>query len=253
MDTPTPKVEIILGLIIVGLIVFFAYKFYLGPILPSVLQKEGFRSTMNRVSSAEGFFGGAANEVGVPDCLRTSSEAAKIAGIFQSAGMNNDRVSGAKGGIISNTLVTDDNYRELIELLGKLACFKKDLMSPSNIVDATRRQPFSTSHDMESVGETTARCYTKTISPRDLELSFDKWYSRGKVLMNRLSSICKSKSAEQEEAVKLFEVLVRDVKDIARGACLQGVPVIGDKPGPRDAHPYEDPSLQEFGEYKGYY
>jgi hypothetical protein len=216
------QVEVVLGILIVGLLVFFSYKFYIGPVLPKL------------PTTSEGF-GGAPMETGVPDCLRTSSEAAKIAGIFQNAGYDND------------------NYRELIELLGKLACFKKDLLSPSNIIEATRRQPFSTSHDMEPLAETTGRCYTKTISPRDLELSFDKWNSRGKVLINRLSSICRIKSAEQEEAKKLFEVLIRDVKDIARGSCLQGVPVIGGKPGPRDAHPYEDPSLQELGEYKGYY
>ncbi len=219
-------IQIILGLLIIGLIVYFSYTFYIGPMLPL--------SAYKQTQYKEGF-GGAANETGVPDCLRTSSEAAKLAGIFQSAGYDND------------------NYREFVELLGKLACFKKDLLSPSNIVDATRRQPFSTTHDMEPLPETTARCYAKTISARDLELSFDKWYSRGKTLINRLASICRINTKEQEEAKNLFEALIRDVKDIARGSCLQGIPVVGGKPGPRDAHPYEDPSLQDLGEYKGYY
>ena len=73
---------------------------------------------------AEGFYGGAARGAGSPDCLRTSSEAAALVALFKNDGR--------------------DSYRELNTLMGKLACFKKDLMSPSYMVDATRGQEFVT-------------------------------------------------------------------------------------------------------------
>jgi hypothetical protein len=145
------------------------------------------------------------------------------------------------------------DLHELTQLVGKLSCFKKDLLSPSFTVDATRQQPFVTMHDIEPVGETTGRCFAKTMSPRDLELAFDKWTSRGDLLIRRLCTAYKLAPEEVEKANKLFNFVVRDVKDIARGACLQGEPMIAGKPGPRDPHPFEAPVYNELGEYTGYY
>jgi hypothetical protein len=144
-----------------------------------------------------------------------------------------------------------DALRELTVLVGKLSCFKKDLVSPSYIVNATRMQPYSTSHDIEPIAETTARCFAKTISPRDLGLSLDKWNSRGELLVKKLCTSYSLKSDEVSEAQKLFRAVVRDVSDVARSSCLAGEPSIAGKPGPRDAHPYEKPT--EYGTYTGYY
>jgi hypothetical protein len=141
----------------------------------------------------------------------------------------------------------------LTTLVGKLSCFKKDLLSPSHIVDATRKQEFVTAHDIEPIAETTGRCFAKTISPRDLQLSFDKWTARGEDLVARCCTSFGLRSKDYDRAQALFQALVRDVVDIARGSCLSGEPSIAGKPGPRDPHPYADPSLAEFGEYKGYY
>jgi hypothetical protein len=181
----------------------------------------------------EGFYGGAARGAGTPDCLRTSSEAAALVALFKNDGR--------------------DSYRELNTLMGKLACFKKDLLSPSYMVDATRGQEFVTMHDIEPVAETTGRCFAKTISPRDLELSLDKWAQRGELLVKRLSASQMVSPAEADKAEELFRVVVRDVKDVARSSCLSGEPTIAGKPGPRDPHPYEMPSLKDLGTYCGFY
>ena len=108
-------------------------------------------------------------------------------------------------------------------------------------------------HDIEPIAETTGTCFAKTISPRDLELAFDKWTSRGELLVRRLSSSHKLSPQEVESAQCLFHAVIRDVKDIARGSCLQGEPTIAGKPGPRDPHPFEDPDTVEYGTYTGYY
>ena len=180
----------------------------------------------------EEFYGGAARGTGSPDCLRSSSEGAALIALFKED-------------------CTSSDYYELAKIAGKLSCFKKDLTSPSYIVDATRNQEYVTMHDIEPIAETTGRCFTKTISERDIELSFDKWTQRGELLIKRLGAAQKLASVDQAET--LFRSLVRDVKDIARGACFVGEPRIAGKPGPRDPHPYEDPELNDLGPYSGYY
>jgi hypothetical protein len=187
---------------------------------------------------AEGF-GGVARGAGSPDCLRSSAEGAQLIELFQKYNAHFEE--------------GPDALRELTQLVGKLACFKKDLVSPSYIVEATRYQELSTTHDVEPVAETTGRCFAKTISPRDLSISLDKWNSRGELLVKKLCTTYKVSPQDVEAAQKLFRYVIRDVSDIARSQCLQGDPMIAGKPGPRDAHPYESPSLVEFGSFSGYY
>lgn len=193
-----------------------------------------------KVPKAEGFYGGAARGTGSPDCLRSSAEGAELIGIFMGRGD-------------STVEEGDADLRELTQVVGKLSCFKKDLVSPSHIVEATRYQQFVTMHDIEPIAETTSRCFAKTISPRDLEIAFDKWNTRGELLIRRLCTAYRLKPEEVDKAEKLFSYVLRDVKDIARGACLAGEPLIAGKPGPRDPHPFEQPKFAELGEYTGYY
>ena len=184
-------------------------------------------------------FGGAARGAGSPDCLRSSAEGAELVAMFQ--GRDSSFEEGSA------------DLRELTQIASKLSCFKKDLVSPSYIVEATRYQQFVTMHDIEPIAETTGRCFAKTISPRDLEIAFDKWNTRGELLIRRLCTSYRLSPEEVNKAQALFRAFIRDVKDIARGACLQGEPKIAGKPGPRDAHPYEAPGLANLGEYSGYY
>jgi len=184
-------------------------------------------------------FGGAAHGTGSPDCLRSSGEGAALIALFR------DLKSTVEEG--------PDDLRELTQLVGKLSCFKKDLVSPSYIVDATRRLKYATSHDIEPVAETTGRCFAKTMSPRDLGLSFDKWTARGELLVQRLCTAYRLNAKEVEKAQGLLRAVIRDVSDIARGACLQGEPMIAGKPGPRDAHPHESEDYAVLGKYTGYY
>lgn len=188
----------------------------------------------------EPFFGGVAVGAGQPDCIRTSSEAAALVDWFVS------HPSTVEEGA--------DDLREFTLLLSKLACFKKDLMSVSGIVEATRYQRYSTAHDIEPVEETTARCLAKTIPKRDLDLAFDKWNSRGSMLLKRLCTAYTATPGELGELEKKFAALITDVRDVAEGACLVGDPMIaGDKVGGRGETGYEPPELADLRPYKGYY
>ena len=187
----------------------------------------------------EGFYGGVAVGAGVPDCLRTSVEGARLHSMFAT------KVSGFEEG--------PADFKELTLLLSQLSCFKKDLMGVAKQVEATRYQPFATQLDMEPIAETTARCFAKTIPPRDLELAFDKWSKRGIFLITRLCTSANLTETEVATAEKLFRAFIADIKDVATDACLTGTPTIQAQPqlNPRDARAY-DPGTSGR-EYFGYY
>jgi hypothetical protein len=189
-------------------------------------------------SPIEGF-AGPSKGAGSPDCLRTSSEAAQL----------NDLISSST----PNTEEGPDDIRELRVLLGKLACFKRDLMSPSGIVEATWKQPFNTTQDMEPIAETTARCFSKTIPKRDLDLSLDKWSSRGTMLVKRICTSLRFSDAKYNQALSLFSSLITDIKDVAYAVCQNKNVIIAGKEGPRMVQGYEPSGLSMLREYKGRY
>jgi hypothetical protein len=149
----------------------------------------------------EGFFGGVVRGSGHPDCLRTLQGSAEVMSMVMAAAGNAD-------------------YNELQIILSKLACLKKDLMSPSGIVEATRYQPYMTSHDREPVAEVTAQCLSQTIPSRDLDIIFLTWKNRGKNLLRRLCTEANLKEDQVKKAEAIFEQSWADVYDVARGRCL---------------------------------
>ena len=148
----------------------------------------------------EGFYGGVARSV--PDCLRTLPEASELL----------DMLSGSNG---------SDDYREFTLILSKLACLKKDLLSPSGIVDATRSQAFETAHDRVAVSELCGMCLNQSVGARDLDISFSTWRDRANVLMRKLS--IQSHLAEKDvvKAEKLFSALYDDVYHLSTSKCLK--------------------------------
>jgi hypothetical protein len=205
------------------------------PLLP-----KGVAAPPQATVGKEGFFAGPTRGSGEPNCLRANSDLAALYGMML------EKASSTEEG--------PDDLRELQVLLSKLACFKQDLMGAAGVVQATRYQPFSTSHDMESVAETTARCFAKTIPQRDLMLAFDKWGSRGTLLIKRLCTSFDLTDAEEEEALAMFGRAMADVGDVAMGQCCNaGVAVIAGETAQRMVGGYEAPGLNELREYKGYY
>jgi hypothetical protein len=195
-------------------------------------------SKMESEVNSEGF-AGPARGAGVPDCLRHSQEASDLYTLFSSRD--------------NTTEEGPDDLRELALILSKISCLKKDVMSPSGIVEATRYQPYSTAHDVEAVAETAARCLAKTIPPRDLDIILDKWNRRTKELVRRLCSSYKISNSDLNKADMLVKALITDITDVTQAQCLKGDVEIAGKKGPREVNPYEPPELSELREYKGYY
>ena len=156
----------------------------------------------------EGFFGGVARGSGHPDCLRTLPEASEML----------DTLSMAKTSSLSEGSA---DYQEFQLILSKMACLKKDLLSPSGIVDATRYQTFETAHDRVSVAEVCGMCLNQTIPARDLDIIFATWRDRGKVLLRKL---CTEAGLKEEQVIRidtLFKNTWEDVYAISKSKCLK--------------------------------
>ncbi len=186
----------------------------------------------------EGF--AAAPHIGpLPNCINASEDSAEIYSTF-----------------LSKTSITEegvDDLKELSILLGKIACLKRDLMSPGRIVNATKSSPFSTMHDIEPVAETAARCFTKTIPVRDIDIILDKWITRGKMLLERLCTSYSLTTSVQEKTLKLFKSVIEDIKNLMKTTCSNGDATIAGMPTPRMINGKEPDTNTFFGEYKGYY
>lgn len=171
-------------------------------------------------------------------CSQSLSDASALLGMF---GGNTDCRS-------------TEEYEELRLILGKLACFKTDLMSTSGIVNSTRYLPYVTSHDREQVAETTARCLAKTIPDRDLDIIFETWQTKAIKLVTRLATYGELSENDTKNAESLLDKCFKDVYDVARTTCLKGEPMIaGKSTSPRDPAPSIPESLADHGPYNGYF
>ncbi len=228
MDTFQPSYSAVFYLVVFAVLVgFLVYFFLTTPKYPRV---------------DEPFYGGVARGSGHPDCLRTLPEGSEILDALTT------RIQGS-----SPVSEGDADYREFQLILSKLGCLKKDLMSPSGIVEATRYQAFETAHDRINVAEVCAMCLSQTIPSRDLDIVFATWRDRGKVLLRKL---CTEANLKEEQVVKLerlYHAAWSDVYDIAKSRCLKtdfslqnGGSTLGG-----DVSPYMPENLKDARSYGG--
>jgi hypothetical protein len=124
-------------------------------------------------------------------------------------------------GTSCNGLSSSESYRELELLLGKMACLKKDVMSPAGQVDATRFQAFDTNHDRVSVAELAGLCMSKNIPQRDLDIIFQTWKDRGSKLISRAAVDANVKEANVKQVDALFKKIWEDIYNIAQSQCIK--------------------------------
>lgn len=228
IDLPKPTkisetiTTVILALIVSVVSIFIGYQLWI-------------EQPMN---STEGFAGPSFG-AGTPSCIRTSSLGAQIYEILSTK--------------MSTTEEGPEDFREFTILLGKLSCFKRDLLAPGKLIEATKNQPFRTSQDLEPIAETTARCFAKTIPPRDLQLAFDKWNERGSMLLKRLCTSLGLNDRERKDALNLFALFIKDIQSVAENQCMKGDVSIAGQAGPRMIGGFEPVALNYLREYKGYY
>lgn len=202
---------------------------------------DNFEDVSGNKGKSEGFYGGVAVGTGQPFCAESSAEAAQLFALFD----GRLKAPGFDSG--------SDDFREFTQLLGKLACLKKDLMSPSGIIEATRYPDYATTSDLEPIQDTAARCFAKTIPQRDLDLVFEKWNKRGTELLLHLCTAANLYEKEAKNAEDIFAKLWRDVYDVAQSQCLntQATAIIAGQQQPRDPVPHND-GAEDTAFYKGF-
>jgi len=152
----------------------------------------------------------------------------------------------------SSTADGEPDLAELKLITSKLCCMKHDLMSTNQVVLSTLTLPFSTGHDRENPAETVSRCFSKSIPPRDLEISFTTWRERGLNLIDRLCTSYTLSKREENSARRNFMSVWFDTYNVARGVCSPDEDV-SNKPSPRDPKGFTPETVKVLGEYKGYY
>jgi len=184
----------------------------------------------------EGFQGPTMGVSDIP-CGQESAEAIALANIFAS------RQSSTEEGAADLT--------ELKLIMSKLCCIKHDLMAPGQVVQATLSIPYQNTHDRENPADTVARCFSKGIPPRDLDISFATWKERGLELLGRCCTSFNLDHLESETAKQYFSTLWLDVFSVAKTVCTPPEKIV---PGsPRDPAGFTPESVHELGPYKGYY
>lgn len=196
--------------------------------------RDGFRN----MYGTEGFQG-PANGPSSITCGQESMEAVALAEMFASRK--------------SRTEEGEADLREFRMIVGKLCCMKHDLVSTSQVVDATLYLPFQTSHDRQNPADVTARCFTKSMPQRDLEIHFETWKTRATFLLTRICTSYSLTQSQTEEAKKLFDSLWLDVFSIAKGACMPNDKIPETTPSPRDPKGFVPESLDDLAPYNGYY
>jgi len=186
----------------------------------------------------EGFHGGS---LGVPDiaCSEESSDAVAICDLFD--------------GRKATTSEGPDDLRELKVILSKLCCAKKDLSSSSQSVNATLKMSYNTSHDREPVANTVARCFTRTIPMRDIDITFLTWKDRGNALLNKLCTSYNLSNDESERAKKFFMACLMETFSLAKEVSSRSGSQTKESDNPRDLRGLMAEKIRDLGVYTGYY
>jgi len=192
--------------------------------VPSGLKKEGFQGPAKGVST-------------IP-CGQESSHATDILNLFSIK--------------MSSTEEGEPDFKEFKEILSKLCCMKHDLMGASQTVQNMLYLPYNNSHDRENPADTVARCFSKSMPIRDLDITFGTWRQRGISLVNRLCTSYNLSSSESEKVMMHFTSLWQDVFSVAKNACVpaEKAPEYG---SPRDPRAVIPEKVQGLGPYNGYY
>lgn len=141
---------------------------------------------------------------------------------------------------------------EFRQILSKLCCMKHDLMSTNQVVASMMNIPYNNTHDRENPADTVARCFTKSMPMRDLDITFGTWKERGLNLLNRLCTSYSLSGNESEQATAHFTRLWSDVFDIAKNNCVPAKKD-SDHGSPRDPRGFMPGKVEGLGSYDGYY
>lgn len=175
-------------------------------------------------------------------CGQISSEAESLYNLFASRSLT----VGDKG---------SSDLRDLKNLLGKMCCMKRDLMSPLQAVTSIKElgaaSQFATHMDIQPVADLTASCFSKTIPERDLSIQFEKWRDYGNLMIRHLCTAASMNESEAQNAENLFKSFWADTYSVAQTTCVGGVPTGAFGGGGRDPAPRTPELVKDLQTYEG--
>ncbi len=136
--------------------------------------------------------------------------------------------------------VDREEYKELLHILQKILCIESDVSGAGIGGFATARLEFATAHDIEPVGNFVGRCLRGAVRQRDIDIAFDKYRSRGTVLLKELCG-----DADAAKEIEVFLQIVQRVAGAVGVACARKTASLDTPAGPRDPGYYE-PGAVEF-------
>jgi hypothetical protein len=139
-----------------------------------------------------------------------------------------------------------DAFGELSLILQKMLCVDADVTGSGVGGYQSFQLPFVTQHDLEPAASFVGRCLKGAVRSRDLELTIDKWETRGIVLIQSLS---KGNEAVRSECMTRFHTVAkRSARNIGQACTSQRISM--DIPaGPRDPGYSIPKGLDEQGPY----
>jgi hypothetical protein len=183
-------------------------------------------------SPLEGFTTVALNTTDFPKCVARDADAQQLLSVLN---------AGAKAAPQNM-----EDYAEFRLIVQKLLCMDADITSLGQGEYASLQLPFATSHDMEPVGTFVGRCLKNAVKQRDLDITFDKYRTRGMTLLNTLCT----NSEKRGWAITTFDAIVnRTEKQIAK-VCLKEHASMDTPSGVRDPAFYTPESVKELGPYQ---
>ncbi len=114
----------------------------------------------------------------------------------------------------------EDDLRYFHNLLGKLACFKQDLMGPGQVISASKYLEYDNQQDIRPLSDMTGQCFNKGVPDRDVDIQFDKWQEAGLDLIRRLCSKGGLDEGARRKIEGLFKTVHGDVYAVAKGKCV---------------------------------
>jgi hypothetical protein len=223
--------EVIIHIALVVLIVSIGIFYKMYPQMPNIRQHKTPTFGYRRI---EGFANPAVAPQ-EPKCVQRSKDAQAILSII---GPCRDA---------KNSPSEDDvDRQELLLILQKLTCLDADVNNNGVAGYNTLYLPYNTSHDTEPLTNFIGRCLNNGTRSRDLEIVIDKYETRGKALINKITGRI---GMDSKALLENYQVVIRTTMKSMTDTCLAAQSNLDRPFGPRDpgyATPFSVERLAPF-------
>lgn len=185
------------------------------------------------LNKVEGFATLALDNETMPKCLLRDAGAQNFLAQFQAFG------------VTSPNSTQGESYAELKLIVQKLLCMDADITGSAAGPYSTYSLPFATAHDLEPLANFVGRCTRHTVRSKDIEMTMDKFESRGLELINTL---CFDEPQRKAASSQFHSIVERVTRNISR-ACLTEKASLDIPAGVRDPGYYTPSELQSLGSF----